>query len=840
MLERLAKDAYNSEYLWELYKKLTNLFLKSIFNGEEYEVTQKELVDLLRFSDIFSNSHEEKMRNLSYRIVSLLYDRYKNNDIYITYSNAILKKLNNFPALKNTPDRELPIERELEFFINKERLKSPIENEYFLPIQYNIYENMVNKQSLSFSGPTSMGKSFVIKQFILGEILKGALKNFCIIVPTRALIKQYVIDLNKDLKKINSNKYKVVTNSNILEYLTPSEDKYIFVLTPERLNILLFNRNKVNIDYLIVDEAHKVFDNDTRALTYYSSIDTCMSINKNISVFFSSPLIKNPEIFKYSYKKINFKNYRTDESPVTQNLFYIDMNEKKVDVIDNLYKEINISTVIDTDDINYLYHHIGKGYHNIIYLSSKAKSIEYAMDFYRYICMNNIDTLSYDESKEIENVCEMIKENIHKDYYLIKLLRRGIAYHFGKLPSIVRESIEDLFKRGIIKYLFCTNTLLEGVNLPAKNIFIMANYIGNSKMKGLDFWNLAGRAGRLGYEYYGNVFCINDYNRQHAWKDKDILYNKENIEINDNLDNALKKNKEKIEKIEKNIQSNELSLDFSKDDNYNNYLSNIIKIDNMVDKGSAILEKAKLNNLELKHEDIDKDINYDIVNSAKNIDYKIQMNLYKEDNLKPLSSNINYKSCYETLILMYDKYRWDIKEKRLRDKKTLAYIATLMNLWMNGIPLNIIINSSIEYKSKNNSNIEINHNHYKRFNKDDINHINILINNIITDLEDILRYDLEKYFNHYYSILIDKYGIDLCGSNWSLYLEFGTRDPKNIILQNAGFSRYASSLLIKDYNKYLMFKGNIFEGINKDMLSHETKNKLSLFNEIKNSSYIIV
>ncbi|MCC0630613.1 MULTISPECIES: DEAD/DEAH box helicase [unclassified Clostridioides] len=837
MLERLAKDAYNSEYLWELYKKLTNLFLKSIFSGEEYEVTQKELVDSLRFSDIFSNSHEENMRNLSYRIVSLLYDRYKNNDIYITYSNAILKKLNNFPALKNTPDRELPIERELEFFINKERLKSPIENEYFLPIQYNIYKNMVNKQSLSFSGPTSMGKSFVIKQFILGEILKGTLKNFCIIVPTRALIKQYVIDLNKDLKKINGNKYKVVTNSNILEYLTPSEDKYIFVLTPERLNILLFNRNKVNIDYLIVDEAHKVFDNDTRALTYYSSIDTCMSINKNISVFFSSPLIKNPEIFKYSYKKINFKNYRTDESPVTQNLFYVDMNEKKVDVIDNLYKDIDISTVIDTGNINCLYHHIGRGYNNIIYLSSKAKSIEYAMDFYRYVCLNNIDTLSHEESKEIENACEMIKENIHKDYDLIKFLRRGIAYHFGKLPSIVRESIEDLFKRGTIKYLFCTNTLLEGVNLPAKNIFIMANYIGNSKMKGLDFWNLAGRAGRLGYEYYGNVFCINDYNRQHAWRDKGILYNKEKIEINDNLDNVLKKNKEKIEK---NIQSNELSLDFSKDDNYNNYLSNIIKIDNMVDKGSAILEKAKLNNLELKHEDIDKDINYDIVNSAKSIDYKIQMSLYKEDNLKPLSSNINYKNCYETLMLMHDKYRWDIKEKRLKNKKTLAYIATLMNLWMNGMPLNIIINSSIEHKSKNNSNIEIDHNHYKRFNKDDIKHINILINSIITDLEDILRYDLEKYFNHYYSILIDKYGIDLCGSNWSLYLEFGTRDPKNIILQNAGFSRYASSLLIKDYNKYLMFKGNIFEGIKKDILSHETKNRLSLFNEIKNSSYIIV
>ncbi|HBG1763131.1 TPA: hypothetical protein KPI08_002089, partial [Clostridioides difficile] len=73
MLERLAKDAYDSEYFWELYKTLTNVFLKNIFNEEKSDITQKELVDSLRFSDIFSNSNEEKMRNLSYRIVSLLY-----------------------------------------------------------------------------------------------------------------------------------------------------------------------------------------------------------------------------------------------------------------------------------------------------------------------------------------------------------------------------------------------------------------------------------------------------------------------------------------------------------------------------------------------------------------------------------------------------------------------------------------------------------------------------------------------------------------------------------------------------------------------------------------------
>jgi superfamily II RNA helicase len=38
-----------------------------------------------------------------------------------------------------------------------------------------------------------------------------------------------------------------------------------------------------------------------------------------------------------------------------------------------------------------------------------------------------------------------------------------------------------LFEKGFIDYLFSTSTLLEGVNLPAKNIFILSNKKGLSE-----------------------------------------------------------------------------------------------------------------------------------------------------------------------------------------------------------------------------------------------------------------------------------------------------------------------------------------------------------------------
>ena len=72
--------------------------------------------------------------------------------------------------------------------------------------------------------------------------------------------------------------------------------------------------------------------------------------------------------------------------------------------------------------------------------------------------------------------------------------------------------------------MFCTSTLLEGVNLPAKNIFILNNAIGLSKFSDIDFWNLAGRAGRLSKELSGNIICVRASNKKNRWDqpDKDL------------------------------------------------------------------------------------------------------------------------------------------------------------------------------------------------------------------------------------------------------------------------------------------------------------------------------
>lgn len=54
----------------------------------------------------------------------------------------------------------------------------------------------------------------------------------------------------------------------------------------------------------------------------------------------------------------------------------------------------------------------------------------------------------------------------------LQALERGIAaHHAGLLPSF-KETVEDLFKRGLVKAVFATETLALGINMPAKTVIL--------------------------------------------------------------------------------------------------------------------------------------------------------------------------------------------------------------------------------------------------------------------------------------------------------------------------------------------------------------------------------
>jgi antiviral helicase SKI2 len=84
------------------------------------------------------------------------------------------------------------------------------------------------------------------------------------------------------------------------------------------------------------------------------------------------------------------------------------------------------------------------------------------------------------------------------------LLKRGIGVHHAGLLPIVKEVVEMLFCRGVIKVLFSTETFAMGVNAPARTVAFhgLRKHDGKSFRQLLpgEYTQMAGRAGRRGLD----------------------------------------------------------------------------------------------------------------------------------------------------------------------------------------------------------------------------------------------------------------------------------------------------------------------------------------------------
>jgi replicative superfamily II helicase len=651
---KLSKDILNDEYFKYLFEKISLLYAEGLFNflNENNKLSHIEYTHLLRFADILSNSSDSKARNKSYQIIGILNDNYNQDPIYRTYSNAVFAKLGNFPAIqylneKDNNKAELPFDRSLELDVKKIIQTVPDgDGVVFTDAQYALFKELSNSKFFSFSGPTSMGKSFLIKSFIRKALSNKSPENLVIMVPTRALINQFALDLMKELNEtLNKFNYRVATNSNVTDFSDEMSKNYIFVLTPERLISYLSQKDNPSLGFIFVDEAHKIAsEKDMRSVTSYIAIQNTLKKFPNINLYFASPNVSNPEVFLHLFNKEINNSFYTIESPVSQNLFFIDLLEKSItQYIDEKSYNHETDFFVQLKVTNQVIRRLGDEHNNIVYCNSKPRTIEKSFEFYQQMKHENVET-----NKEVKRAISQIKSYIHKDYYLATFLGSGIAYHYGNLPQIIRNIVEELYRKECIQYIFCTSTLLEGVNLPAKNIFILVNKNGPSAFTPIDFWNLAGRAGRLSKELSGNIYCIKDNVKD--WKNDDILKKKDEIVLKPTVFSKIDKNLKKIEKLllNKTISGTQTEK------NILEYIANIICIDTMeIDTEykspliQKLIEKNKDKIIEYaKNKTINLKVPLSILNSNQsiglNIQNKVYISIYKNHTKLP---KVDYNAC---------------------------------------------------------------------------------------------------------------------------------------------------------------------------------------------------
>lgn len=133
--------------------------------------------------------------------------------------------------------------------------------------------------------------------------------------------------------------------------------------------------------------------------------------------------------------------------------------------------------------------------------------------------LSNLDYCTATEKSAIHMILEKSLARLKPDdrqlpqiRRLRELLSRGIAVHHGGLLPIVKECVEILFAKTLVKVLFATETFAMGLNLPTRTVV----FSGYRKHDGRQFRDLlpgeytqmAGRAGRRGLDPVGSVIIV--------------------------------------------------------------------------------------------------------------------------------------------------------------------------------------------------------------------------------------------------------------------------------------------------------------------------------------------
>lgn len=112
---------------------------------------------------------------------------------------------------------------------------------------------------------------------------------------------------------------------------------------------------------------------------------------------------------------------------------------------------------------------------------------------------------------EIALVQRFLETEISPDFELINLLSRGIAVHHAGLSDETRSLIEWLAEENKLRILCATTTISQGINFPVSSVFLssinhpMSHPPYQQRMSAREFWNLAGRAGRIDHDSVGVV-----------------------------------------------------------------------------------------------------------------------------------------------------------------------------------------------------------------------------------------------------------------------------------------------------------------------------------------------
>lgn len=403
------------------------------------------------------------------------------------------------------------------------------------------------KTAIVVDMPTSGGKTLLAQFRILQALNQFRPENGWVayVAPTRALSAQITRRLRKDFEPIGLRVEQLTAAVEVdaFEEKLLADQRQLFdilVATPEKLSLVIRNKKvKRPLALVVMDEAHNL-ETEGRGLRIEFLLATIKRDCPQANFLLLMPYVEGSEsVARWLAQDINAGHaISLGTTPWKPNERILGLYRAVTDDSERGAWRLDFETLAATEKAMSLHgtHRVG-GVKPInvpksqvlrgaeqkglglqtaaisVVMSARGTSIAVANNIPTVWRMAKEATRSLPElgtvPAEIRLVQDFLRTEISADFRLVEMLEKGVGVHHAGLSDDVRALMEWLAEAGNLRVLCATSTIAQGINFPVFSVFLQSRFVPQGarsvEISPREFWNLAGRAGRLDHDSVGVV-----------------------------------------------------------------------------------------------------------------------------------------------------------------------------------------------------------------------------------------------------------------------------------------------------------------------------------------------
>uniref|UniRef100_A0A7E4VJA7 Helicase POLQ-like n=1 Tax=Panagrellus redivivus TaxID=6233 RepID=A0A7E4VJA7_PANRE len=369
-------------------------------------------------------------------------------------------------------------------------------------------KELLNGENFLLTAQTGGGKTLIAEILMLREIFNRNCSAI-FVLPLVALVQEKILAFKALADAFNVRIEEYAAHKGRIPPIKRQDHRSLFVCTIEKasllINSLMEQKQLKTVGLLVLDEVHMIGESGRGANLECLIAKYAHAHPRGQIVAMSATIGNSDELAKF----LKGYHYHNSSRPVELKQ-YIAADRQVIRVTEQaiLEPERNLVTrdPADPDGVVELALEIIPKHSVLIFCNSRAACENLCTLLFSRMPKAMIEHRRDDRVRIVE---ELKAETDNQAAQGLKnALRVGIAYHHAGLMSCERQVVEAAFHSGAISIVCATSTLAAGVNMPARRVIIRSPKVGIQLMTKSQFLQMAGRAGRAGFDDVGECIVV--------------------------------------------------------------------------------------------------------------------------------------------------------------------------------------------------------------------------------------------------------------------------------------------------------------------------------------------